>query len=262
MIVHRAYRDHEDYLPTSPNLTPTQKRIAEKWCDEEKYKNMARTDKGIFEALVNLASFLFIHFNKEIFVLVDDSIYSDGVLRIKNRVNAKNEIVAAEVEIEDVVALCIGSLRCLLKPSSSVNKYMYRSVLTGISYLMAAGLSKLANVSTYKFQDKHVFSPFYGLTVTELESLLSKLNLKCKSTIMNHYNGYKNEILSIWSVMNYLNSGCKKTKNYWKNSGTVSGLSTAFGILKIRSIILKLLSDISNSVEIYIFEKMETPQFK
>lgn len=130
--------------------------------------------------------------------------------------------------------------------------------MTGISYLMTMGLSKLTNIRPFKFQETHIFSPFYGITLMELKSLLSKIERESEEcTIVNYYNGYRNEILSIWSSMKYLNSQSKEPENHWKDSGSALKLSKALRLYKIRSIILKLLNDISNSVEIDYFKKIE-----
>ncbi len=119
-----------------------------------------------------------------------------------------------------------GSLSCLLKVG--VDVLIARSVLTGISYVMTMGLCKLdSNID-------HVFCEYYGMSVKELEFLLTKMKRTKEFTcVVEYYNDYHREMLSIWSVMNYLNHG--KFDNYWKDSGTISELSEVFGTLKVRS---------------------------
>ena len=65
-------------------------------------------------------------------------------------------------------------------------------------------------------------------------------------------------MLNIWSVMHYLNDrGEREDKNYWIQSGVVAKLGKALKLPAVRTIICKLLSDLSNEVEIEYFPKIE-----
>jgi len=52
--------------------------------------------------------------------------------------------IATEKEIQEIIAVSVGCLSCLLKSDSSVP--IERGILTGISYLMTMGASKLTNI--------------------------------------------------------------------------------------------------------------------
>lgn len=60
-VVHKVYRSHA-YLQTSGNLDSSQKRIVQKWCDQENFVTLATTDVTIYRAL------------EKVFVLVDEYI--------------------------------------------------------------------------------------------------------------------------------------------------------------------------------------------
>jgi len=197
-VVHDAYVLHL-YLGTSNKLIASEKKIVERCCDVHEFKTVATSQTKIHTALENLAAFLVKHFNNRVFVLADeyDSICSDSIIYVKDKANMK-----AEDEVSAINALCMGALSCLLK----ANKHMDRAVLTGILFVSTMGLSKLTNVEAFKFQENHNFSRFYGLTTDELKRLLEKCKKSSDySRIMDHYNGYRDNTLSIWSVMKYLN---------------------------------------------------------
>ncbi len=128
--------------------------------------------------------------------------------------------------------------------------------LTGISFVATMGLSKVNNVEPFKFQENHNFSRFYGLTIDELERLLEKFEISSDiSRVIDHYNGYRNNTLSVWSIMKYLNNE-GIIKNYWRASGIAVNLYGALKITTVSSIITKLLSGMYNEYEINYIEKI------
>ena len=265
IVVHDAYKKHK-YLKTSRKLDKTQKRIINNWCDDEKFKTLAETKDEIEDALKNLAEYLFTHWGKEVFVLVDeyDNICAKFILRKHDAVH--------EQMMEDLINLCAGTLHSLAKG----NKHVERVVLTGVSYIMTVGLTNLNNLADFRFQEDHNFSKYYGLTKTELRKILEKLDqskydlkkldLKSKcDDLFHYYNGYRNDILCVWSIMNCLNNRCI-LDNYWKDSGAPSKLYEALRVHKIRSIITKLLanfrSTVKNPVKIRYLKKIRFSHLK
>lgn len=108
----------------------------------------------------------------------------------------------------------------------------------------------------FRFLEDHSFSDYYGLNIEELQVLLTNLGYVSEhENPINYYNDYKNYILSIWSVMNCLNYSCK-LDNYWKDSGTPSALLEVLRMEKIRLLVTKLLTNVSNSVEIKYLRKI------
>ncbi len=73
--------------------------------------------------------------------------------------------------------------------------------------------------------------------------------------MLDHYNGYRNDTLSTWSIMKYLNNK-GIIKNYWTASGTPIKLYDALKITTVSSIITKLLSDMYNEYEFNYIEKI------
>lgn len=244
-VVQGAYQAHE-YLASS-DLKDREKEEVKSWCDRNFESNPVKKDQIIFNALKNLAKYLARHWKKEIIVLVDeyDSICCDAVVEMDD-----------EKELQRVIALCSGALSCILKSIDKDIK-IARGILTGIAYLMCKGLNKLSNVNEYKFQESNVFSKFYGLTFDELRKLLKKLKLSMNKfdELVEYYNGYRNNMMSIYSIMNYLNTNEKK--NWWEKSGMATSLDEVLEISRIKDYINKLLGDIDNEVEIDYFRKIK-----
>lgn len=71
---------------------------------------------------------------------------------------------------------------------------------------------------------------------------------------MDHYNGYRNGIMSLWSVGNFLNQ--KRIDNYWRNSGLALDLFPLFEIKTVSSFMCKMLSGIYNHIEISYVRKI------
>lgn len=265
-VVHKAYERHS-YLQRSVKLNDNQKKNVEEWCCDRTYRSVADTSEEIQVALENLAKYLFMHFGEKVIVLVDeyDCVCSSAILNVRDLEEGKELLLEgprerrnrkAADEINEIISLCMGSIGCLLKS----NDHVFRGVLTGISYLATMGLSTL-NVDAYKFQDDHDFTNFYGITLEELEEVLSRKEVSMESEskkMKKNYNGYRGNMLSTWSVMHYLNDGGNREDiNYWKQSGIVVGLDEAFSIPAMRSIVTYLLSDLRNKKKIRYLSKIE-----
>ncbi len=265
-IVHEAYKEHE-YLKSSDKLNDDQKKNVEEWCSDREFDSLADSSHKIKLALQNLAEYLYKHYSQKVILLVDeyDCVCSNAILNVDDIEKGENLLREgprerrkrkATDEIAEIISLCMGSIRCLLKS----NNHVFRGVLTGISYLATMGLSTL-NVDVYKFQDEHDFTKFYGIQLEELRDVLSRETVSLTSKFQemkNYYNGYREDMLSTWSVMRFLNDrGNREDKNYWKQSGIVAGLSKAFQISAVRSIVTYLLSDLQNREEIRHLSKIE-----
>lgn len=74
--------------------------------------------------------------------------------------------------------------------------------------------------------------------------------------IEDYYNGYRGNILNIFSIMHYFNHNFELA-SYWKEAGSINALSEALRIPVVRSIVNKLLSGLSSEVEIDYFEKIK-----
>ena len=265
-VVHKGYKRHS-YLQRSDKLDDDQKKNVEEWCSDRKFNSLGDTSRKIEVALENLAEYLYKHYSQKVILLVDeyDCVCSGAILNVDDieedekllregpRERRKRK---ATDEIGEIISLCMGSIRCLLKS----NNHVFRGVLTGISYLATMGLSTL-NVDPYKFQDEHAFTKFYGIQLEELRDVLSRETVLLTSKfqeIKDNYNGYREDMLSTWSVMHFLNDGGnREDKNYWKQSGIVAGLSKALQMPPVRSIVTYLLSDLRNKKVIQYLSKIE-----
>lgn len=60
---------HHQYLESSDKLVASQKRIVERWCDDDKFKHIVENDDDIYNALKNLCTYLKKHWNKKVIVV-------------------------------------------------------------------------------------------------------------------------------------------------------------------------------------------------
>ncbi len=245
LVTRRAYREHA-YLSKSDKLEDYEKEECAKWCRIDFWTNPVETEQFIYEALRTLVKYLKKHWKRNVIVLIDqyDAICSGSILYIEDMPQRKigRRHCKATKEIEDIIALSEGTISALLKSNDDVE----RGFLTGISYLTSKGLSKLNNIREIKFQEDSEFAPFYGITVDECKNLLSKFNLDSHlDEVKEYYDGYRNNVLSIFSVVNYLNTKTTRTalQNYWRESGRIAGFNDVLKIIRARTIILKLLND-------------------
>ncbi len=263
--VKRAYDEHR-YLALSDKLWAHEKEDLNKWFTLDLNENPVKRQKGsIINALQNLSYYLKQHWQKEVTVLVDefDGICSSSFLYVKDiqQLTAGRCHYNATDEIEEIIDLSEATVSSLLKTNDNVD----RGVITGISYLTSKGLSNLNTLEVIKFQEDSEFAPFYGLTLDECKNLLTKFNLDSNlEEVKQYYDGYRNDMLSIYSVVNYLRTKTTNTtenalKNYWSDSGIIAGFNDALKIIHIRNIIFKLLNnDPCNEIDILYYNTIVT----
>ena len=133
----------------SSKLDSDQKETCRLWCSDLTYKTLNKED--VRHGLMNLAEYLHTHFNRKVFVLVDeyDSIIVSAMFDVSKR------------ELKSVVNLVIGEITKLCKSNTNV-EYAEYGLITGISYVAGGGFSNMNNVQVYKFLDNHQFVSFYG----------------------------------------------------------------------------------------------------
>lgn len=241
-VVHRAYQMHQ-YILIGDKLREDSKDYVKTWIDTNRYKTFANKWKGaLINACQNLAGYLKKYFGKQIILLVDeyDNICSKAFISITDK-----------EEFNSVVHFCTDMLGSLAKGNSDVD----RAILTGTSFIttMGAGMglmmltSPLNNLMVYRFQRDNDISKFYGLTLKELDNLLQKFDKSCdRNKIVSFYNGYRNQMLNIWSVMQYLNNG--NVKNYRREFGIAVDLDKILEMESVRSKIEQLLNAEFNKV--------------
>ncbi len=264
VAVQRAYKEHA-YLSTSDKLEDYEKEECAEWRRMNFRKNPVKMYEHINTALTNLAEYLKKHWQKSVLVLIDeyDSICSSSIIYTKDipQLDGVRKYCVATDEIQEVIAVTEGTIEALLKISKDVE----RAFVTGISYLTSKGLSKLNTIQIMKFQEESAVAPFYGLTVNECKNLLTKFNLASHlEELKQYYDGYRNEMLSIFSVIEYLNMKTRNPtenalQNYWTDSGLIAEFNNVVKIIRARTIIFKLLNaDPSNEIKIKYYKTIVT----
>ncbi len=252
--VNAAYRWHS-YLESSEKLDAAEKEMFAKWKNRDFVKNPLERVPSLSTALMYLVMYLNKHWNRKVIILVDeyDALCSSGIIHINDveELEGGRHHLKAKDEIEAIKNLCMYFLASVLK---NLHQYVERGIMTGISLLAPVWPNVLNNVVSFQFQDVHEFSDFYGLTPTECKRLLSKFNLDNRyDEVKKHYGGYRNGMLNIWSIMNFLTT--KDAKNYWNDTGSPVLLQEALRNLYITEKVQKLTSDISNQIEVRYFNK-------
>ena len=140
--------------------------------------------------------------------------------------------------------------------------------------MCTTGLSKLSNVQSKKFlREDNPFAEFYGLTLNEAKELQQRFSIPQDlfNKALEYYNGYncnKQKIISIWSFLSFIQNFLNPTvpnntaiQSYWKNTSICEGLNTsALKSSIIKSWVMKLLSEVDNSVNIRLYDKLRVEQ--
>ncbi|NDB83359.1 MAG: AAA family ATPase [Alphaproteobacteria bacterium] len=182
---------------------------------------LADDEKNSFLAIINetasrskienslklLSEFLTRKFGKMPFILIDeyDTPIQSGYL---------------EGYYDDI----IGLMRGIFSKSLKDNKYLTKSVLTGITRISQESLfSGLNNIEVYSLLEE-TYGQYFGFTEQEVIKLKDEAGLQSSSTqdIKNWYNGYrigKHTIYNPWSIIHCLkNNGALKP--YWINTSS------------------------------------------
>jgi len=192
--VRNAFIQHE-YLLDSSKLKKYEKRRCELWFNEDESLNQ----ESVLLGLQLLARCLYKPNGKKSILLVDefDAICSAAFAKVNGEV------------LDDIVTFYSSIVGKVLKSSTC---YVERSVLTGITRIMCAGLSNpVNNVISYSFLESSEFAKFYGITEEEFNELIAREHnsdvCHLKEEALSFCNGYQVgeiKILSTWSVMSFL----------------------------------------------------------
>ncbi|XP_066249562.1 uncharacterized protein [Euwallacea similis] len=231
------------YLLKSNKLDKSQKKIFDLYCDAVKCENL--TEKQIKYGLSFLSEYLYKHFNKKVFVLIDE--YDAPI---------NNALFETNVDIKKLNKLLCSIFSNTLKG----NDYVCRALLTGISYFATVGLSGANNIEKFMFLNDHPFVKFYGLTETEVNDLLQKFSINEQESeqVKLKYNGYFSlseiKLYSLWSILHYLKY--KRLDNYWQKSGIVTELGDILKIPIIRYSI-EIMYDTKRSYKCILLNTIE-----
>lgn len=96
------------------------------------------------------------------------------------------------------------------------NPYLGQALLTGIQRVAKESIfSQLNNPQIYTVIDRE-YAPYFGMTSSEVKSLLSEYGLNLTDKVQKMYDGYQiggYEMYNPWSILNYAKRG--SLENYW-----------------------------------------------
>uniref|UniRef100_A0A1B6DN42 AAA-ATPase-like domain-containing protein n=1 Tax=Clastoptera arizonana TaxID=38151 RepID=A0A1B6DN42_9HEMI len=238
IILRKTFLQHE-YLLQVKKLwvgSLNSKKFTQ-YIDPEMNENLTILD--IKQGLIYLSEILYKHFQKKIFILIDEY---DSYL---------NSMIFKTVSEIDEICNFIQSVNMnLLK----YNDYLNRAVITGVLRVSGVELSAPGNnVKEYLFLRNYAMDKFFGITEYEIDDLLLKLIPdkseinKTKQKLFRYYGGYtglkyNTTIYNIWSVLNFLEND-QQAITYWCRPEYVQGLLPIFGLEEIQQKIEDLLSD-------------------
>ena len=186
------------HLLDSPRLTKNQKKYFQAVLDQE------ITDVQLKKALFKLTKYLYMHYQKEVIVLIDEY---DAPIQASYFNNYYQE--------------AIEMMRGLLGACLKTNPYLERALLTGITRVSKESLfSGLNNLKVYSLLNKK-YQDHFGFTEKEVNMLVDKMGYQGKLAEMKAwYNGYTvgdTTLYNPWSIISCLdNDGL--IENYWLNT--------------------------------------------
>ena len=202
------------YLLDSPHLDVIDKDLFTAYLS----KNVSEAE--VRDALRFLLECLFTHFNKKVWVLIDE--YDSAINRAYGRFG-RDELNQHHfsAEFQQVLDLFKDVMGRALK---SV-KHLEKGVITGILSIAKANLfSELNNFTEYSVLDEE-FAPYYGFTQDEVDMLCQQQQIdpELQHEIKAWYNGYSYgglELYNPWSMARCLFHARHALKNYWEESGS------------------------------------------
>lgn len=228
-LLHRSFIEHI-YLSISQHLNEDFKLTFE-FYKKKNYNTMSNDD--LKNSLYFLTMVLHLHFNKKVFVLIDE--YDAPI---------NNAIQNKDIQIKKLNDLIDGLFCAVFKD----NSYLEKGLMTGISSMARASASSgLNNVSEFKFLRDHSYSSFFGFSNQEVNQLFDLFSIDKDDRIQVQvwYDGYRNEnskmesIFNPWSIVRYIKE--QKLGNYWENIGSINNILFIFKINGIRTKIEELI---------------------
>ena len=196
-LMSRIYKMHHELLD-SPCL------IAEQKSDFRKIISCEADESHLKTALFDLTEYLYMHYQKEVIVLIDEY-----------------DVPIQAGYFNNYYQEAIKMMRDLLGACLKTNPYLERALLTGITRVSKESLfSGLNNLAVYSLLDDE-YSEHFGFTEAEVSMLAKEMNYQDKLVDMRAwYNGYEvgeTTLYNPWSIINCL-SRKGRIKNYWLNT--------------------------------------------
>ena len=227
-----------EFLMGSPKLNAKEKAKFDKISDEDYLKSFAKKPKSyLTSAIASLASMLYKHFNKQVYVLIDEY---DVPL-------AKAQSYGYHKDMVTLMSSFLGFLKNSQKDPETNKPVVKKVILTGCLKVaknsIFTGVNNLkVNTVTSKI-DK--YTGMIGFTKEETLKLLKDYEMEDFSEVVkNNYDGYKfydKEMFCPWDVLNFVEDNFNfkqqgllseiESENYWANSTSSSAVYEYLGFL-------------------------------
>ena len=227
-----------EFLMDSPKLNAKEKAKFDKISDEDYLKSFAQKPKSyLTSAIASLASMLYKHFNKQVYILIDEY---DVPL-------AKAHAKGYHEKMVTLMSSFLGFLkdpkRDPEKKTSIISKVVITGCLKVAKNSIFTGVNNLY-VNTVVDQETE-YTGIIGFTKEETQKVLKDYEFDdFSTTVKNYYDGYKffdKEMFCPWDVINFIskNFSLKQTGNiddikpgnYWDKSSSDSALEEYLGYL-------------------------------
>ena len=226
------------FLKDSPALNDDDKDTFSKLSNKDfLIKSSAQTRYYITKAIASLSLMLYKHFNKQVYILIDEY---DVPL-------AKAHAKGFHEKMVNLMSSFLGFLKDPqkdpLKKTSIISKVVLTGCLKVAKNSIFTGVNNLY-VNTVADQETE-YTGIIGFTKDETQKILKDYELDDFSqTVKNYYDGYKfydKEMFCPWDVINFIsknfslkqtgNTGDIKPGNYWDKSSSDSALGEYLGYL-------------------------------
>ena len=202
------YENFQGIIENSKKLGNFEKEKFRKILDSLENKT---NDLIIQTAVKTLSKLLFIHYGKPVIILLDEY---DTPLQEAYTGGFWNELVSF--------------MRLFFNSTFKDNKYMYRSVMTGITRVSRESLFSDMNNLELCTLSSVKYSNYFGFTEEEVFASMDEFGYTNKDEVKYWYDGFtvgdKTDIYNPWSVINFLDKGSLDT--YWANTSSNSLVSS------------------------------------
>ena len=226
------------FLKDSPNLNDKEKAKFDLLYDEMYLKRADEEAQSYAtSAMASLASMLYKHFNKQVYILVDE--YDVPLAKAQEHGYHKDMVTL----MSSFLGFLKDPQRDPEKDTSIISKVVITGCLKVAKNSIFTGVNNLkVNTVTSKI-DK--YTGMIGFTKDETQKILKDYELDDFSqTVKNYYDGYKfydKEMFCPWDVLNFIddnfnlkqtgNTDDIKPGNYWDKSSSDSALGEYLGYL-------------------------------
>ena len=227
-----------EFLMGSPKLNAKEKAKFDKISDEDYLKSFAKKPKSyLTSAIASLASMLYKHFNKQVYVLIDEY---DVPL-------AKAQSYGYHKDMVTLMTSFLGFLKDSQKDPETNKPVVKKVILTGCLKVaknsIFTGVNNLkVNTVTNKIDN---YTGMIGFTKEETLKLLKDYEMEDFSEVVrNNYDGYKfydKEMFCPWDVLNFVEDNFNfkqqgllseiEAENYWANSTSSPAVYEYLGFL-------------------------------